>query len=193
MANTTLYTTADAPITEGSPDNNYGTATTLIVRSVTDGNVRVFLKFDLSSIPVDQTITLAKLRINCYLVADLLADVTDVEARKVSDDSWAEGTITWNNQKAYGDVADTQVPSVAWVEWTVTDYVKDEYEGDQTVSFCLKCETESYDGTNRRSYYRSKEYDSGSTKPELYIEYSTGVKIPVAMHHLNRINKIIRG
>jgi hypothetical protein len=108
----------------------------------------------------------------CRGVKNLLSGVTDVEARRVSDDSWTEGGITWNNQPAYGDVEDTKVPAVGWVEWNVLSWVQNEYAGDKTVSICLKCKVESYDNNARYSYYASKEYDASD--PELYIEYTTG-------------------
>jgi len=194
MANTTLYPTADSYVNESQPDTNYGTATTLYVRTDLGINIRSFLKFDISGLPVGATITLAKLRMNCFAVYDLSSPDSDVQARRVADDSWLEvdpDGIDWNNQPAFGVVEDTQVPAVGWVEWTVTPFVVAEFAGDQTVSVCLKCVTEDSDPTTRQSNYRSKEYNAED--PELYIEYTTGIKIPVAMHHYNRINKIIRG
>lgn len=193
MANTTLYPDDDALVAETQPDSNYGSVALLVCRSDSDGNTRSFLKFDLSGLPADITITQATLRLNCYAISGLASPDTDVQARQVSDDSWAEGTVTWNSQKTYGDVEDTQECSVAWIEWDITDYVASEYSGDQTVSVCMRMVTEDYSSAGSQTSFRSKEYDSGSAKPELYIEYSTGVKIAVAMHHYSRINKVIRG
>jgi len=191
MANTTLYPTADSYVNEGVPNTNYGLGTTLYVRTDLNNNFRGFLKFDISGLPVGATITLAKLRMNCFAVYDLSSPDSDVQARRVADDSWLEDEITWNNQKAYGVVEDTQVSAVGWVEWTVTPFVVAEFAGDQTVSICLKCVTEGSDPTTRQSNYCSKEYNGDD--PELYIEYTVPTSIPVFMHHYNRINKIIRG
>jgi len=135
---------------------------------------RIFLKFDLSSLPSGVVITLARLRLQCSSVSSLKDGVTDVQARRVSDDSWTETGITWNNQPAYGSVEDTKVPAVGWVEWTVTGWVQNEWAGDKTVSICLRCVTESYDAANRFSFYRSREYNGDD--PELYIEYT----VPIA-------------
>lgn len=168
--NATLYSTADGMIFESSPDFKYGGYTWVSIASLGSGNRRAFLKFDLSSLPAGAIISLAKLRLNCNSVGSLVAGVSDVEARRVADDSWIEGDLTWNNQKAYGAIEDTTVPAVGWVEWDVASFIQDEYAGDKTVSLCLKCKVESYDGTLRSSNYRSREY--GSVAPELYIEYT---------------------
>jgi len=174
---TTVYVSADSFVLEASPDSNYGDNDNLMVQSQYSGggyNDRTFLKFDLSGLSGGFTITSVTLKVYCNLVSQLLEGVTDVEAREVSDDSWTEMGITWNNQKEYSDLIDTQIPEAGvWIEWTVTDYVSGEYSGDKTVSFCLKCKIESYDTSARRSRHYSLNYDSGSTKAYLYIEYET--------------------
>ena len=172
----TLYPIADAMVWEANVGINYGDNDAINVRSQTTdvgkGDQRVFLKFDLSGLSVGADISLAMLRLNCSFVYNLVADVTDVQVRRVTDDSWTEMSITWTNQKAYGIVEDTQIPSVAWIEWNVTDFVIAEFDNDKVVSVCLRSIVEDYDATNRLSSYRSKEYDGGSSKPELYIEYT---------------------
>jgi len=195
MANTTLYPTADAAVVQGTPDTNYGDNVAVFVRSYTNSNMRAFLKFDISGLPVGAVISLATLKLSCFAVLNYLEGVSDIQARRVSDDSWIEtgdGSITWTNQKAYGDVEDTKAPVVdTWIELDVTSWVQNEWTGDKTVSICLRVVQEDYDAVSRQSTYHSKEYNGDD--PELYIEYTTGIKIPVAMHHYNRINKIIRG
>lgn len=175
LADTTLYPTADALVSEANPDISYGDYTLLVARSDSDGNTRSFLKFDLSGLPSGATITLAKLRLNCYQILGTPSSPdTDVQARRVADDSWAEETITWNNQKAHGDVEDTEVPAVAVMEWIVTAYATAEFAGDQTISFCLRMVTEDYSAAGVQTSFRSKEYNGDD--PELYIEYSTIVE-----------------
>jgi len=194
MANTTLYPTADALVHQGNPDTNYGDFVAVIVRTQTNSNLRIFLKFDLSGLPAGAVISLATLRLNCYAVANLSSPDSDVQARRVADDSWLEvdpGGINWTNQPAHGVVEDTTVSAVGWVEWTITPFIVAEFAGDQTASICLRCVTEDFDATGRQSSYRSKEHNGDD--PELYIEYTVPTKIPVFMHHYNRINKIIRG
>lgn len=173
MANTTLYPTADAHVKEADPTTNFGTMSTLRTQTRIGVNIRCFLKFDGSGLPAGAIITLAKLRCYCSGVYNLVAGVTDVQARRVADDSWLEvdpDGITWNNQPDYGVVEDTQVPVYdIWIEWDVTSFVQDELADDKVVSLCLKIVTENYDGISRYSYCWSKEYDN--LDPELYIEY----------------------
>lgn len=169
--NITLYTTADAFFLENVPDGNWGDNIEITAYTRNDGrNRRSFLKFDLSGLPAGAVISLVKLRLYCNTLVSMSSPDTDVQACRVTDDSWIEDEITWTNQKAYGDVEDTKEPTVGWVEWTVTDFVKDEFAGDKTVSICLRCVTESYDLTARHFDYHSKEYNGDN--PELYIEYT---------------------
>ena len=168
MINTTIYSTADSYVSSNLPDNNFGDTVTLLIKTQTAFNCRGFLKFDLSGLSALAVISLAKLRMNCSSISNLLVDVTDIQARGVADDTWEELAVTWNNQKAYGDVEDTKVPAVGWVEWDVTSFVKAQFAGDKTVSICLRCVQESYDGSNRYAVFSSRE---GASKPELYIEY----------------------
>ena len=168
---TILYTIADAFVSENLPDNNYGDdASAYVLSWVPERNHRYFLKFDLSEIPFGSTISFAELRITCYSISNLVSGVTDVQARHVADDSWTEFGIKWNNQPDFGDVEDTQVPSIAIIEWNVTDYTQDELDNDEIISFCMKSVTESYDTTARYSFYRTDNY--GNNEPELYIEYT---------------------
>lgn len=156
-------------VREDIPANNYGSDTYMHVSSQNvNRNYRSFLEFNLSPIPAAATIISATLRVVCYAVNNLLANVSDVEACRVADDGWDEGTLTWANQKALGAVEDTQTPSVATIEWDVTAWVENEWAGDKLVSICLKSETESYDATIRRSSYKTKE----DVAPELVVVYS---------------------
>lgn len=174
----TLYPTADARVDQANPDQNFGLDEHFVVSTFLleeqEFNQRSFLKFDLTPLPSGALITSAKLRCFAYAISDPLTGVTDVQARRVTDDSWVEDGITWNNQPAYGDVEDTKVlpppEEWGWLEWNVTSWVQNEWVGDKTVSLCLKCVQESYDDIDRGINCHSKEYDGYD--PELYIEYT---------------------
>jgi len=162
--------TADTYVSSQSPSTNYGAEDQMYVTTCTANNRRAFLKFNLPTLPEDATITLAKLRLMNGGRQNLLSGVTDVEARRVADDSWTESGITWSNQPDYGDVEDTKEPKIGFVEWDITSFVLDEYAGDKVVSICLKCKVESYDDAPRESRWHTKEYDGYD--PELNIQYT---------------------
>jgi len=175
---TTIYVGADAFVRDDYPDNNYGYDNNLFLFTQVDKNYRVILKFDLGGLDGGLTVESATLRLDCWYVNNLVGGVTDVEVHRVSNDSWVEGGVTWGNQPSYGVVEDVQIPFVGWVEWNITDFVIDEYGGDDVVSVLLKNEVEDYDGTLRRSQYYSSEYDSGSVKPELVVVLGSGDNSP---------------
>jgi hypothetical protein len=55
---------------------------------------------------------------------------------EVTDDSWTETGVTWNNQPAISSLIQEQLvdPYDYWVEWNITDYAITEYGGDKIVS-----------------------------------------------------------
>ncbi len=79
----------DSHVKSTSPDNNYGTQTTLRVRKSSTEEYRPYMKFDVSGVP--GTITSAKLLL---YVTDGSPDGGNVY---LVDSQWAETSITWNN------------------------------------------------------------------------------------------------
>jgi len=94
-----FHATADVHVWKLGPNTNYGTDEQCIVRVTTtaDHVYRSFYKFDVSSVPSTVILKLAQLWSNCRWKPD--AAPFDVQVRR-PDASWAEGTITWNNQPA---------------------------------------------------------------------------------------------
>lgn len=96
-----LSDAADAFIQGGSSDNtNYGTWSYDIVEGSTGTYDRkIYVKFNLSSIP--STITSATL----YLVPYVVTGIDTDSIYTVSDNSWTQLGITWNNAPAMGATA----------------------------------------------------------------------------------------
>ncbi len=88
----------DSNVRQGSATSNFGTTTTMLVSSSGAANQRVYIRFDLTActvaIPATATIRLATLRLFATV---LPAACRTVDVFKVTA-TWAETTITWNNQ-----------------------------------------------------------------------------------------------
>ena len=95
----TTTSVIDASVRQGSASSAFGTQTTNNVASSSGGNRRLYLKFDLTAcspaIPSTAVIRTATLR--NYLTAIPSAVCRTVDIFRVTA-TWAEGTITWNNQ-----------------------------------------------------------------------------------------------
>jgi len=141
----------DAYIASGSPTTNYGSATTL---QVDNSPIKHFLlKFDVSGLN-GQQIASAKLR---FYNVDPSSKGGDFYA--VSDTSWQEETLTWNNAPAALTDLLASLGSVSannWYEIDITSLIA----GDGTYS--LRISSTSSDGAD----YSSKE---GANPPQLVI------------------------
>jgi len=195
----TTYPIADAYVQEGYPDTNYGTQTRIIARSCDTGTgslgqMRGFLKFDISSIPAGATIMEAKLRLHCYYITEYIKNVSDVQIRQVTDDSWVETSINWTNQPAYGSVCSNIIlldndswagnhPVDNWYENDVTSFVKNQFDnGDTTISLMIRCMQEYYDNLYYRgSYYNSKEA-ALENRPTLIVTYEQSIEHGVSVN-----------
>lgn len=156
----TFTAVADTYVQDTTPTTNYGTASQLLV----DGSPvdRTFLKFTASGL-VDP-VTNAKLRIH---TADLQSASSSVggAVQAVSDTTWSETALTWNNQPALGTTLGN-VGSVArntWYEVDVTAAVT----GNGTFSFALS-------STNKNNAV----YDSRETANDAELVVTTGTPPP---------------
>ncbi len=116
----TFTPVADAYVSASYPSTNYGTGTTLRVDGSPD--VHSYLRFSLSGLS-GQTITAATLRIYANT-----GSTSGLTARAVSDNTWGETTITYNNMPALGTSlgSSTAVTAGTWVSMDVSAFVKAE-------------------------------------------------------------------
>lgn len=95
----TTTSVLDASVRQASATSNFGTQTTNNVASANAGNRRLYVKFDLAAcspaIPSTAVVRTATLR--NYLSAIPSAVCRTVDIFRVTA-TWAEATITWNNQ-----------------------------------------------------------------------------------------------
>jgi hyaluronate lyase len=167
-----LPTIADASVHNGNnASTNLGSATTMAVIDAPDEskNKKAYTKFDLSPIvSVDRAI----LRIHTSSTSGEAAVLTATGA----DNSWAEGTITWNN----APLPNTGVLDSVWVngreqvyELDVTDYIRGRLARDRQATLVLS-------GTDYESLamsIHSKEHSYGG--PQLLVQGSFLENTPV--------------
>ncbi len=164
---TTVNPVADAYVQNGNKANtNYGTATTLMVRKDGTSNAReTYARFNYSSF-TGTTAGLAKLRV--YVSAAGSQTSKTISVYGLTDETWGETTITWNNKPTAGTLLGTITMSNAtgvWYEFNVTSYVNSQM-ADKIVSFRLVNEGATT-GTTTSVTMSSRE--ASSNKPELVI------------------------
>jgi len=176
---TTFYPLDDCSVDEREPNNNVDAGGYLAIGSIGIGGhparYRFFMKFDLTSLE-GKIITSAKFRLYCYVSEGS----KPFYIRKVANDSWIEETITYNDKPDTGDIIYTGAvgEGVGWVEHEhedITTYV-DEEKGNLLSVWYGPIDTSSYQ--SEKAYYRDKEYDGGSVKAELVIEWAEPISPP---------------
>jgi len=180
----TLTPNHDSYVLQNNPDANGGDNQNLIVQSRNGGrNRRVFIRFDLSIIPVGASVNTATLRL--YMHSAPAAARTYRVHRVLNN--WIErgtGQITWNNQPSVaGDGDPAQETSSAttgtadgvWVEWDVTVDVQAFVSGVAVnYGWRIADGNESQSWTRYRGQFYSSEYSNGAVRPQLYIDYDAG-------------------
>lgn len=136
---------ADAHVRSGSYANsNFGSSTTIVVaQSANANNTRIaFLKFDISSLP--NGITSAQLKLYGSNSAAGYSGTASVYA--VSDNSWTETGLTYDNQPAIGTklASATITHKAAYVAWDITSYLQaQKLAGNTQVSLAVTMDNTS--------------------------------------------------
>jgi hypothetical protein len=138
------------------------------------GNERGWLKFDLSAIPADATVSSATLQLWNWKAAG--ASIV-AAAHGGTDDTWTETGITWSSQPSFGPALATQTLTAGvtslWYDWDVTSFVQGKWVGNKLVSLVVKPGNEdSADATPPSYAFDAKEY--GSNAPVLVLTTQTG-------------------
>lgn len=158
-----------ATITHGTTDS------TLLITKISpagqlNNNREAFLRFNAAA--VSGTVSSAVLRV--YGKVDLTTTPTvPVAAYAVSNTSWTENALTWNNKPASGASLDTVTVSntaYAWYDWDVTNWVNAELMAGRTnISLALK----SLVAHDPRIFWNSSE--AGTNTPQLRITAQNSV------------------
>ncbi len=166
----------DAYVRDGSfAGNNFGKEEILLVKTshTTSYSRRSYLKFDLSAYTA-KTVKSAVLRL--YVKKTNASPVVNVSVSGLSNDSWTETGITWNNQpKATGEVTigTISVSDIGVHSIDVTDFIQSQLS-DTHATFCLK----DLEAKDKFVIFYSSE--SSSNKPELIIKTEDNISLPAA-------------
>lgn len=139
---TTYYPAADSYVRDGDYSNsNYGNDNIIVVKSDNTGYARKgYVKFDTSS--YDGVFTKATFKIYASSVNFTPSRTIDIY---MTDENWAESTITWRNAPAKGEkIASITITNNTgledktgyWYEFDVTNYLK-ENPNNKVISFLL--------------------------------------------------------
>lgn len=150
----TFLPVADAYVRDSSPTSNYGNATSL--RADASPIDRSYLRFNVQGL--GGPVTRATLR-----VFATSASSQGYQTRSVSDNSWGELTINFNNSPAVGSVLGSSGPISAntWTSIDVTSYIT----GNGSFNLAL---------TTNSSTAMSFSSRQGSNPPQLVIETQNG-------------------
>ena len=151
-----------------SPDANYGSENEFYSGKDGSSICRAYLKFDLSSIPPNQVVISATLRINNNHIS---STAPELDVYRVIDE-WDESTATWNNQPrrvSTGLIAiNRELVSGDTTVWEVTDDVDNDYVYDGFYSLQI---ISSNEGLGRDASFWSKDLGNPHLAPTLEVEY----------------------
>lgn len=174
----TLTSAADTYADQGSASSNFGTATTMRVRSAVtllllQNNARTFVRFDLSacSIPTSARVLTAKMKL--FLSTAPSASRTYRVHRLTG--SWGETALTWNAQPSAAGTATasatTGTTNNVTIEWDVLTDVSGFVAGTTTNQGWRVMDSAEGSGTAREGTFRSREHGTASERPTLEITY----------------------
>lgn len=163
----TVTTIADAYVRDGSyAGTNFGTATTMVVKADATGYNRVsYMKFAFA----DTALTTATLRF--YVPGANTATSRVISVYGITDTTWGETSITWNNMPTVGTKLGTITVTNqvgVWYSFDVTSYIQSNLAAKK-VSFRLI--NEGTPGSTTDFSINSKE--AASNRPQLIISKTT--------------------
>jgi endo-1,4-beta-xylanase len=162
---------ADSYLRDGTyGDTNYGNDTALMLKKdATVGFTRIdYIKF---KIPSQAMGTISNLQLQLYMnYANTDAATTDWQVYKVSNNTWTETGITYNNRPAYGSLLSTIDGSTAlgYKYWDVTNGLTND-----TLSLAL---VSTVTGANTNVNFASKQSAVAEYRPKLIVSSGSGAE-----------------
>lgn len=163
----------DAMVKSSVPNTNFGSQQYIHAINATTGSQEVYgyTKFNLSEIPASALIIDATLYI--YAHSQPSAAWANITAKEVSNQTWTEGTITWNDSPTVGGAIDYDyTAAVQYWDWNVTAWVNSEYgDTEANVSFSHVNNHQVFAGWTG-AHFRSKDYSPNTYPPQLNVTYA---------------------
>jgi PKD repeat protein len=161
---------ADTTVYSFAPTTNYGADTGLIVRDTVTQDRYSFVRFPLTAIPADVTITAAVLS----LFAASGSGILDIDVLQTPG-AWDESTMTWNaGQPTIGSLLGTLAvtgPSV-YHHLDLTSHVQTLSASGTPLSVALR------DSSNANILVRFNSKESATNRPTLVVTYESAVTPP---------------
>jgi len=159
---------ADAYVYEKYPSNNYGSETSIKVKSQSGSSKIGYILFNLT-IPSNSQILDAKLKIYNNVGGTYSAEVC---VYRVTE-SWNENDVTWNSRPALGEEYDCKtINSAGWWVFDITDLVQGWVNGSyENYGLALCSESSS------EVQFYSKDYSDPSYHPVLEVTYQEPVTV----------------
>ncbi len=173
---TTLTAVADAVVYSGEENTNYGSLEIIEVGySAGTGHFREsYIKFDLSSIPSNATVTSASFKNHMKYCE---GDLTYIRTGQVTT-NWVERLVTWKTKPSFtaGPTRSGACDNVEWWSFSVNQIVQNWINGQANYGFIIYSQTAA---SHLRSF-DSSEYGGTANQPQLTIDYTIPDEPPVA-------------
>ena len=176
LAQQTFLATADATVMQGYASQDFGDTIDMWAGYDDllnpDGKiVRSLVKFNIASLPANQVVTKATLRVHLVETWDFPNTSRMITTYRITG-SWLENGVNWNNKPGFGQSYGSKSirnDDFTWHEFDVTNLVKDWYN-DTFTNHGIMLRGPEISGAN--SSWRSFSTREGSFRPELIIEYA---------------------
>lgn len=154
-------------------DTNYGSAATIDLRNGTESgtayNRSGFVKVNFSSLNVT---SISNAKLNFY-VSGYSGYTGYIYAYQLNDDSWSQGTLTWNNKPTGGSyMANTAVNATGWYSIDVTSYIQGKMS-NKLASFVLA-------NASDVGVYQISSSEASSNQPYISMTYNATDAVMVA-------------
>lgn len=180
----TLYAIADATVLEGYPAVNFGDATDMWAGydDYLDpyGEIaRSLVKFDIASLPHNQVITKATLRVYLVTSRDYPDTSRSIRTYRITS-NWSENNVNWNNKPGYGSAYGSRSivhEAWGWYEFDVTELVTAWYDGTYS-NHGIMLRGPEISGVD--SSWRGFGTRENSSEPQLVIDFTASASTSTA-------------